>query len=243
MSGGSLVSPETRQRLRRSAVPVATALGRLGLSPNALTILGFAGTCLAAVLAANREWLAAGVLVLAFGIFDMFDGALARATGRVTAFGGFLDSTLDRTGENLVLAGIAFGCAAAGFPMGAGLAGLAMAFGSIVTYTRAKAEALGLHGEVGVAPRPERLLIVTVGLTWAGIAGGIGPLPGTCAAGASGPCFASDQFQAADLALGLALGLIAVLSAVTVIQRIRHVRAQSAGLGPTSTTSSKEQRA
>ena len=84
---GSLVSPALRERVRGLATPVATGLGRLGLTPNALTLIGFAGTVAAAVAAAVQAWLAAGVLVLAFGIFDLFDGALARATGRATALG------------------------------------------------------------------------------------------------------------------------------------------------------------
>ena len=78
----SLVSPATRQRVRDLATPVAIALGHVGLTPNALTVIGFVGTCLAAVAAASQWWLAAGVLVLAFGVFDLFDGTLARATGK-----------------------------------------------------------------------------------------------------------------------------------------------------------------
>jgi len=199
------VSPETRHRVRGAALPVALALGRLGLTPNILTIIGFAGTCVAATAAATQAWTLAGILVIAFGIFDMFDGALARATGRATRFGAFLDSTLDRTGENLVLAGVAFGCAAAGFLPGVALAGAAFAFASVVTYTRAKAESLGLHGEVGFAPRPERLVILSAGLVLAGM-------------------FRVEALGGPLLAL--ALGLIAFLSAVTVLQRILHTRRQ-----------------
>ena len=99
---GSLVSAGTRQRVRDLATPVATALGRLGLTPNALTLIGFAGTAVAAIAAAYQWWLAAGILVLAFGIFDLFDGALARATGRASKLGAFLDSVFDRWGEGLV---------------------------------------------------------------------------------------------------------------------------------------------
>ena len=202
----SLVSPEMRQRVRGLAVPVALAFGRLGLTPNWLTVIGFLGTCAAAFAAASQAWLLAGVLVIAFGIFDLFDGALARATGTASKFGAFLDSTLDRTGENLVLAGVAVGCALAGFPLGTLLAGLAMAFASVVTYTRAKAEVIGLHGEVGVAPREVRLVILSLGLILAGIPGGVLTLGIPW--------------------LGLALGLIALLSAITVFQRIIHVRRQ-----------------
>ena len=202
----SLVSTELRQRVRGLATPVALAFGRLGLTPNALTVIGFLGTCAAAFAAASQAWLIAGILVLVFGIFDLFDGALARATGRASKFGAFLDSTLDRTGENLVYAGVAFGCAQAQFTAGLLAAVLALSFASVVTYTRAKAEVVGLHGEVGIAPRPERLVILSLGLVLAGIPGGVLTLGQTW--------------------LGLALGLIAGLSAITILQRIIHVGRQ-----------------
>jgi phosphatidylinositol phosphate synthase len=202
----SLVSPALRQRVRGLAAPVALAFGRLGLTPNALTVIGFVGTSVAAYAAATQAWLIAGVLILAFGIFDLFDGTLARATGRTSKFGAFLDSTLDRTGENLVYAGVAFGCAVAGFPFGVLFAALAMAFASVVTYARAKAEVVGLHGEVGIAPREVRLVILSLGLILAGIPGGVLTL--------------------GQAWLGIALALIAGLSAITIVQRIIHVRRQ-----------------
>jgi phosphatidylglycerophosphate synthase len=207
----SFVTDSTRQRIRGWAVPVAVAMGRLGLSPNALTILGFLGTCAAAIAAASQAWALAGVLVLAFGIFDLFDGALARATGKASKFGAFLDSTLDRTGENLVYAGIAVGSAAAGFLPGTALAGLALAFASVVTYARARAEALGVHGEVGIAPRPERLIVLAGGLILTGLFGGLGD-PSRLLDGGS--------------LLALALLIISFSSAITVVQRILHVKAQ-----------------
>jgi phosphatidylinositol phosphate synthase len=201
----SLVSPALRQRVRGLATPVALAFGRLGLTPNALTVIGFLGTCAAAIAAGLQLWLLAGVLVLAFGIFDLFDGALARASGRASKFGAFLDSTLDRTGENLVYAGIAFGCALQ-FTAGLLAAVLALSFASVVTYTRAKAEVVGLHGEVGVAPREVRLVILSLGLVLAGIPGGV--------------------LSFGQGWLGIALSVIAALSAITILQRIIHVRRQ-----------------
>src|SRR5262249_22425879 len=116
---GSLVSPATRQRVRDLATPIATALGRLGLTPHALTLFGFIGTSVAAVAAANQWWLASGILVLAFGIFDLFDGALARASGQASRLGAFLDSTFDRAGEGIVYVGVAAGSLAGGFDFGA----------------------------------------------------------------------------------------------------------------------------
>ena len=205
----SLVSNETRDRLRGVVRPIAVAFGRLGLTPNALTIIGFAGTCGAAVAAAAQWWLAAGVLVIAFGVFDMFDGALARATGRVSQFGAFLISTLDRTGESLVLAGVAYGSASAGHPVIAGAAAVAIAFASAVTYARAKAEAVGVRADVGIAPRPERLVILAAGLALASVS-----------------WTASTDLARGSTWLALALGLIAALSAITVVQRIITVRRQ-----------------
>jgi CDP-diacylglycerol---glycerol-3-phosphate 3-phosphatidyltransferase len=208
----SFVSPELRQRVRGWAVPVARALGRVGLTPNHLTVIGFIGTCGAALNASLQQWALAGVLVLVFGIFDLFDGALARATGQTSRFGAFLDSTLDRTGENLVYAGIAIGAAAAGFMPGVAVAVLALAFASVVTYARAKAEVVGLHGEVGFAPREVRLAILGIGLILLGIQGG------------------TTQWmfpnELGDWILLGSLGVIAALSAVTVIQRILHTRTQ-----------------
>lgn len=203
---GSFVSPATRQRVRDLATPIARGLGRLGLTPNALTIIGFLGTCLAALAAASQAWLAAGVLVLAFGIFDLFDGTLARATGRVSRFGAFLDSTFDRAGEGVVYIGIAAGCMAADFGLGAFLAPVAMAAAFMVSYARAKAESLGFEpgnglANVGLAPREVRIVIISIGLL--------------TAAGSS-----LDG-------LAIALGLIAALATLTAAQRILHVRAQS----------------
>ena len=221
MSGRSFVSPAFRDRVRLIAVPVALVLGRLGLTPNALTIVGFIGTCGAAIAAAAQSWVLAGILVIVFGIFDLFDGALARATGQASKFGAFLDSTLDRTGENLVLAGVVYGCAAAGFELGAGLAALALAFASVVTYTRAKAEVVGLTGDVGIAPRPERLVVLSIGLVLTGMLGGVA---GNNAC--SGGLLCLMDVPSGNNVLALSLAILVVTCAITVIQRIVHVKHQ-----------------
>lgn len=213
----SLVSPEMRERVRGLAVPVALAFGRIGLTPNALTIIGFVGTCVAAWSAASGSWTIAGVLVIAFGVFDLFDGTLARATGRASKFGAFLDSTLDRTGESLVLAGIAYACAVAYYPLGVTLAVLALALVPIVTYARAKAEALGLHGEVGFAPRPERLVVLAAGLLIGGLTGGVTGW---------GLLSLPPPESGGNFAITVALSILVVTSAITIVQRILHVRRQ-----------------
>lgn len=204
VSHGSLIGPELRDRLRSLARPVAVGMGRVGLTPNALTLIGFAISCAAAVLAGAQAWLPAGIVGLIGGTFDMFDGALARATGRESRFGAFLDSTFDRWGEAVVYAGIATGGVFAAAPITTLLAALAMASAFMVSYTRARAEGAGFHGEVGIAPRPERLVILSVGLALAGITSAPWPW------------------------LDLALALILLLSTITVIQRIAHVRRQAA---------------
>ena len=225
MSGRSFVSPELRSRVRLIAVPVALLLGKLGLTPNAITIVGFLGTCIAAAAAAAQLWVLAGVLVIAFGIFDLFDGALARATNQASQFGAFLDSTLDRIGENLVYAGIAFGCAMGGFVFGVGLAALAMATASVVTYARARAEAVGLHGEVGIAPRPERLVVLAVGLVLTGFLGGIDAVMAPVSGATD---FVVTAGPGGSLALSITLGIIVVTCAITIVQRIVHVQRQAA---------------
>jgi CDP-diacylglycerol--glycerol-3-phosphate 3-phosphatidyltransferase len=220
---GSLVTPATRRRLRDLATPVATALGRLGLSPNALTLIGFLGTCLAGIAAGFQAWLFAGVLVIVFGIFDLFDGALARATGQATSLGAFYDSVFDRAGELIVYLGIAWGALDLGLWAPDILVVWAMAAATMVSYVRAKSESLGFTAgtgmaAVGLAPREVRVAVLGLGLIAAGL------LPG----------FPTDvdvpdgrAYPPSALALDVTLGLIAILATVTTIQRIVHVRAQA----------------
>jgi len=231
---GSLVSPAARQRVRDLATPIATALGRLGLTPNALTLIGFVGTCVAALAAASQWWLAAGILVLTFGIFDLFDGTLARATGQATKLGAFLDSTFDRAGEGIVYVGVAAGSLAAGFPLGAILATTAMTASFMVSYVRAKAESLGFTpgtgmANIGLAPREVRLAILSVGLIWAGLWSPIvRPEPCTDTSPGAMTCiFSLGPHPEGAIVLVSALALITILATITTIQRILHVRAQA----------------
>ena len=224
---GSLVSPETRARVRGLMTPIAVGLGRLGLTPNALTLIGFGIACVAAAAAAAQAWLLAGVLVVFGGVFDLFDGALARATNRVSSLGAFMDSVFDRWGEGVVYVGIAVGCLAAGFALGAFLAAAAMASAFMVSYTRAKAESLGFTpgtgmADVGLAPREVRIAILTVGLIAAAAAGGVWVLD--CGALL---CVGSES-GGGNPWLAASLGLIAVLATITTIQRIVHTINQAA---------------
>jgi CDP-diacylglycerol--glycerol-3-phosphate 3-phosphatidyltransferase len=231
---GSFVSPGARQRVRGIATPVATFLGRLGLTPNALTVIGFLGTCVAAWAAASQLWLLAGVLVLVFGIFDLFDGTLARATGKVSRFGAFLDSTLDRAGESIVYVGIAAGSLAAGFAPGAVLAATAMGAAFMVSYTRAKSESLGFTpgsgmANIGLAPREVRIAILAIGLIVVGFGRPLEVVDSCYDAGPGGlSClFMNGVWTNSQLILASTLGVIAILATITAIQRILHVRNQA----------------
>lgn len=203
MSRGSLVAPAVRAWVRSIGEPIALALGRLGLTPNALTVIGFLIALVAAGAAATGSWLAAGLLVVFGAVFDLFDGSLARATGRTSAAGAFLDATFDRAGEGVVFIGIVGGALALELDRTVVLASAAMASAFLVSYTRARAESLGLAtgtgmANVGLAPREVRVLILTAGLLAAGLVADPAP------------------------ALDGALGLIAVLAAITTIQRVVH---------------------
>ena len=208
MGDQSFVSQETRARVRGAITPIAMGAGKVGLTPNALTVIGFLIAGVAAAAAAAQMWILAAALVIFGGSFDMLDGGLARAQNRVTRFGAFLDSTLDRWGEGVVYIGIVAGASTAGFVPVAVLAAAAAVCSFQVSYTRAKAESLKLHGEVGIAPRAERLVVLTIGLVAAGLDGGL-------ATGSRGQIW-----------LAAALGIIVAAATITAVQRTWHVRTQ-----------------
>jgi CDP-diacylglycerol--glycerol-3-phosphate 3-phosphatidyltransferase len=144
--------------------PVVALLARTPLTPSALTWFGFAVSVGAAVLLAYDSLLAAGLLVLVAGLFDMLDGALARHTGRVSRFGAVLDSTLDRLSEAAILVAAIFLFATKAEVGAAVLAGATLAGAMTVSYLRARTEALGLVGRSGLFTRPERVIVLALGL-------------------------------------------------------------------------------
>ncbi|MCI0344458.1 MAG: CDP-alcohol phosphatidyltransferase family protein [Chloroflexi bacterium] len=223
---GSFISPATRERVRNLAVPIATAFGRLGLTPNHLTLIGFGIAVVAGLLASQQSWLLAGLLVLLGGAFDLLDGALARATGRESVFGAFMDSVFDRWAEAVIYVGVAWGCVAAGFGFGAVLTAAALASAVMVSYVRSKSEGLGFTSgsgmaNVGLAPREVRIVLLAIGLIAASVAGGV--------ALDIDPALMVlyDPVTPGARILALTLGLIALLATITTIQRILHVRAQA----------------
>jgi len=188
-----MLKPDTprahvRDALEWAARPLARLLHRLHVTATALTLAGAVLGALAALLVVLGHLAAGGIVLAAGGVLDLLDGTLARNGHGATAFGGFLDSTLDRVGEGLVMAALVTHLALGGQAWLAGLAALTLFTGLLVSYTKARAEALGASAGTGLMTRPERLLILIGGL----IAG----------------------------LVPWALGLILVVSAVTVGQRV-----------------------
>ena len=148
-------------------------LAKTRVTPNALTTAGvtLCGVAAVLVLFENRNeilfyWLAAVVFV-AGSVLDILDGALARAGGKTTPFGAFLDSTTDRVSEGFVLTAIAYVFARHGRDVFVAVTMAAVAGSFLVSYTRARAEALGLRGDVGIGSRAERVVVITAGLVLA----------------------------------------------------------------------------
>jgi CDP-diacylglycerol--glycerol-3-phosphate 3-phosphatidyltransferase len=177
------------------ADPVVTVLEKTHITPNALTVIGMLITFVAAALVALKHPFAAGWVVLFAGLFDMLDGALARRTNKVSKFGGVLDSTLDRVSEASVLIGIAVFYANRQSVWGVAVAGITLIGSQLPSYIRSKAENLNINGEIGLFTRPERVIILALGLLLAGITN----------------------------ILLIALIIIAVLSFFTAGQRLVHI--------------------
>jgi phosphatidylglycerophosphate synthase len=224
------ISNESRGRIKKVFEPIALGMGRLGLTPDGLTLIGFGITAVGAALLAGQLWLAGGLVVFLGGVFDMFDGTLARATGKVSRLGAFMDSVFDRWGEAIVYIGIIAGAAIAEHTRVPILAGAAMGGAFMVSYARAKSESLGFTpgtgmANIGLAPREVRLAILVAGLLLTSI-------PDTFIDPACIAAGACDIFRPAGYILGSTylagtLGLITILATITTIQRMLHVRAQA----------------
>ena len=140
-------------------------LEKTGVTPNGLTIIGFLFTAVIAVVLALGYFITGGVLLILAALFDTLDGALARQTGQSSKFGAFLDSTMDRFSEGIVLIGLVYYYAAAGSGwLEVTLLGVTLLGSLMVSYTRARAEALGFECKVGLLQRPERIILLVLGL-------------------------------------------------------------------------------
>ena len=175
--------------------PVVRLLRLLGLNPNLVTILGLLISGVGAYFISAGQWWIGGLVVLFAGIFDLFDGALARATNSVSRFGALLDSTVDRVSEAVVLLGLLAYYLSRDNDIGSILVYAAIIGSIMVSYLRARSEGLGIDCKVGVMTRPERVALVGIGL-----------------------CVGHWEPRA----MLLILGVIAVLTAFTAIHRLVH---------------------
>ena len=226
------ISNESRSRIKAIFEPIALGMGRLGLTPDGLTLIGFGITVAGAILLGLQQWLIGGLVVFIGGVFDMFDGTLARATGKVSPLGAFMDSVFDRWGEAIVYIGIVIGAIGAGFDEAVILAAIAMGMAFMVSYARARSEGLGFTSgtgmaAIGVMPREVRLVVLCLGLIVAGALG-----VALCECGRPWP---PGGRETGATVLLLALGIIAIGATITVIQRILHVRSQAKSAATTST--------
>ena len=153
-----------QHRLEKALSPVAALLDRFGASANQVSVAGFVINVGAAALVVTGHLVPAGALYLFAGMLDLLDGVLARAGGKPTRFGAFLDSTLDRASEGVVFAAIGYRFAAEGSAVDAGIVVLALLGSFLVSYVRARAEGLGAECRVGIATRAERVVLVALGL-------------------------------------------------------------------------------
>src|SRR6185437_302618 len=171
------------------------------LTPNAISMTGLALNVLAAVLGWERLYFLGGIAFIVGSVMDTLDGRYSRMSGKGTPFGAFLDSTLDRIEEGIVLTAVAADFAREGRSGAAAAVVVAVLASLMVSYTRARAEALGVECKVGIATRPVRVVILSIGLIFA--------------KGASLGHFSL---------LAPAVYVLAALSVITVAQRIWHVK-------------------
>jgi CDP-diacylglycerol--glycerol-3-phosphate 3-phosphatidyltransferase len=176
------------------------------LTPNAISMAGLVGNLIAAALVTQELFFLAGVAFVVGSVMDTLDGRYSRMSGKGSLFGAFLDSTLDRIEEGIVLAAVAGYFAAQGEDFAAAMCVVAVLFSLMVSYTRARAEALGVECKVGLATRPVRVVILSIGLIFAKGAG-IG------------------DFEL----LAPAVYVIAALTIFTTFQRVWHVRNELSG--------------
>lgn len=196
-----MLNQKIRQGWDRFVRPVGSALGRTGLSPNAITLLGLLIQGGAAALIVADRLVLAGLVTILAGISDTLDGAVAKATGKTSKLGALVDSTADRVSDALFFLPVAWLYAVSGGPAreepwvaAVALVGLVAAF--LVSYVRARAESLGYACNVGIAERAERVILMVIGLVF-------------------------------NVLLPAIIVVLTALSIVTVAQRLLHVRVQA----------------
>jgi CDP-diacylglycerol--glycerol-3-phosphate 3-phosphatidyltransferase len=173
------------------------------LTPNAISLTGFALCVVAAVLVWQDQWVLGGLAFILGSVCDTLDGRYSRMSGKGTQFGAFLDSTLDRVEEGIVLTAVGSYFSSVGDDRAVAATVLAVLASLMVSYTRARAEALGVECKVGLATRPVRVVLLSIGLVFG----------------------AGDLISDVDL-LAASIYAIAALTAFTVGQRVWHVRGE-----------------
>jgi CDP-diacylglycerol--glycerol-3-phosphate 3-phosphatidyltransferase len=146
------------------ANPIIDIIEKTGLKPDNLTIIGFILALGGAAVLAYGNLLSAAIIILIASVFDMLDGALARRINKVTKRGGFLDSSLDRLSEGAILIGIIAYFYAQEMVWGVVITAIALALSQVVSYLRAKAEVYGIDKVTGIFTRPERIVVLVLGL-------------------------------------------------------------------------------
>jgi CDP-diacylglycerol--glycerol-3-phosphate 3-phosphatidyltransferase len=190
--------------VRAAFDPLGRALTRIGISPDAVTIAGAVGVIAASVgLLARGHLIAATIVITLCCLLDVLDGSMARARGYTTRFGALLDSVMDRVGEGALFGALTWWFMVTGQRVLAVVALVCLAGGQIVSYVKARAEGLGFTCNVGIAERMERLILIGIG----GLLTGFG----------------------LDWGLPVATWLLAILTVITVVQRLVHVRRQEIG--------------
>jgi CDP-diacylglycerol---glycerol-3-phosphate 3-phosphatidyltransferase len=159
-----MLSKWVRERLQSSLNVAAQALGKLGMTPNGLTLIGFLFMCVVGVVLATGNFGLGGILIIIAGIFDALDGSLARLTNRVTKFGAFLDSTTDRFAEGALFLGMLHSYLQRGLISVSYLLFLALLGSLMVSYARARAEGIGVECKEGLLTRFERIALLVIGL-------------------------------------------------------------------------------
>lgn len=207
------------ERFTRSVVPVIRRLVIARVNPNAITVAAFLLTAAGAACIALGHFLAAFTLIVAGGILDFSDGKVAALTGRVSAFGGILDSTLDRYSDTAVYLGLTLYYAGRGFPLTALAAVLALAGSMMTSYLMALGKAHGFSFRVGVLRRQDRVTLVATGLLF-GFAHATLARWLTAAVGAMGITLSAVP----TLPLALVVWLLAALTNVTALQRLARLR-------------------
>ena len=193
---------------RRAFFKAGVVLARLGLTADMLTIIGLLLHVVAVPLILGGHFVWAAAVFGIAAVCDALDGAVARAGAGATRAGAFLDSTTDRISELLVFGALAMYMARHGRWLESGVVLVAMGAGQLVSYTRARAESLGVECKVGLMSRPERIVLLVVGLLFAGVHLGSVSI------------------------LTIAVWLLAVLTSLTVLQRMLHVMRKLRRLGP-----------